>query len=331
MYEALVLKSANAATIALAEKIEGSEPAFVDRMRKTIESFGVDDAKIYNTTGLPNKYMGNNIYPGSTSEDENSMSARSVAKIADRIVRDYPEILETAKIPSLLFGKGTDYAFWMNSTNQMLPGGSHERAGVDGLKTGTTGFAGRTFVGTAVENDRRIITVVLNAKEDRFKETNKLMDYGFNEFKSVKINNKEPNNWRELSNYKPIQIPSGTAEELSYSLDREFEMSIGTNEELSKDYNFNIILKGNKDKVSNEMVAPIEEGQVVGHLEITKRNNDLGYLNENIERRIPLVADETIYEKNIFTKRWDTIVSVFGNLEQQVIERNPYQVIKFTK
>src|SRR5699024_8342773 len=61
--------------------------------------------------------------------------------------------------------------------------------GVDGLKTGHTDLAGFTFTSTAAQNDRRLITVVMKtaSEEERFKETAKLLDYGFNQFEVVEL------------------------------------------------------------------------------------------------------------------------------------------------
>ena len=50
----------------------------------------------------------------------------------------------------------------MVNWNWMLPGFINAKDGVDGLKTGTTDLAGACFVGTAVRDGQRIITVVLN-------------------------------------------------------------------------------------------------------------------------------------------------------------------------
>ncbi|MCT8192965.1 hypothetical protein KY382_33080, partial [Pseudomonas monteilii] len=79
LYDASYIQSANAAIVALAELIAGSESAFVDLMQEKVQSWGITDAKIVNASGLNNAYLGENIYPGSTSTDENELSAKDVA------------------------------------------------------------------------------------------------------------------------------------------------------------------------------------------------------------------------------------------------------------
>ena len=77
----------------------------------------------------------------------------------------------------------------------MLPGLVYAYEGVDGLKTGTTDFAGHTFTGTAKRGDTRLISVVMKAVDSkgvgsykaRFDATRKLFDYGFGQFSKQEI------------------------------------------------------------------------------------------------------------------------------------------------
>src|SRR5699024_8243231 len=66
---------------------------------------------------------------------------------------------------------------------------SYYYEGLDGLKTGNTDLAGYTFTGTAERDSRRLITVVMktNSIEERFKETAKLMDFGFSQFEDKEL------------------------------------------------------------------------------------------------------------------------------------------------
>lgn len=184
LVNASMVYSANSAAIALAEKVAGSEPAFVDRMRQKLESFGITDYQIVNSTGLNNSVLDGNIYPGSGQDDENMLSAKSVALVAWHLINDYPEILSISSLTSTQLGNET-----LISSNKMLAKSSEVyREGVDGLKTGTTELAGETFVVTSQENGMRVIAVLLNAdnaeveENARFKETNKLLDYLYQTF-----------------------------------------------------------------------------------------------------------------------------------------------------
>src|SRR5690606_17848937 len=100
---------------------------------------------------------------GTGPNDENVMPAKSVAKLAYRLLKDYPEVLETTQIKTKYFREGTTDQIKMDNWNFMLPGFVYEYKGVDGLKTGTTEFAGHCFTGTAQRDGKRIIAVVMKA------------------------------------------------------------------------------------------------------------------------------------------------------------------------
>ena len=54
-------------------------------MKAQLKDWGITDAKIVNASGLNNSYLGDNIYPGSKSDEENTMSAKDVAIIAQHV------------------------------------------------------------------------------------------------------------------------------------------------------------------------------------------------------------------------------------------------------
>ncbi|MXQ49258.1 D-alanyl-D-alanine carboxypeptidase [Streptococcus pneumoniae] len=178
LVNAAMVASANSAAIALAEHIGGSEPKFVDMMSQQLKDWGIKDAKLVNASGLNNEVLGDNIYPGSKKTDENMMSAKDVAIIAQHIIEDYPDLIKVSQQGSANFDGNL-----MTTYNYMLEGMPYYRASVDGLKTGTTKKAGASFVATSTENGMRIITVVLNADDAendelaRFKATNEILDY----------------------------------------------------------------------------------------------------------------------------------------------------------
>ena len=107
-------------------------------MTAQLKEWGITDAKLFNASGLNNKYLGDNRYPGSKADDENTMSALDVAIIADHLIKDYPQVLEITKQTETDF-EGDNK---LTTHNYMLEGQDNYREGVDGLKTGTTELAG---------------------------------------------------------------------------------------------------------------------------------------------------------------------------------------------
>jgi D-alanyl-D-alanine carboxypeptidase (penicillin-binding protein 5/6) len=313
LYEAMAIYSANGATIAIAEHISGSEPEFVDRMKETVESFGIKDATLVNSTGLNNSDLRGNTYPGSSETDENMMSARSAAKIANRIVTDYPEILETSSIPRATFREGTVDEVLMTNWNWMLEDLILERPGVSGLKTGTTNFAGATFTGTAAEDDRRLITVVLNSGDDkttRFTETDRMLDYGFNEWALENVTDQ----WDEVLEYEPLPVTNGQEEVVNYAPSESLELLVENGTNLAEDISY--ALQWNPDiiKEDGSIQAPITEGMELGQLVINYEGNEHGYLDEEEVASVPLVTTEAVEQLGFFGQAWSWVKSFFGSI-----------------
>lgn len=177
LFEAMAIHSANDAAIALAETVAGDEGAFVKLMNERAGQLGLEQSHFVNSSGLNNRDLGKYRSTGGVNED-NQMSAQDLARLAQRLLIKYPEILETAEKPTLNFSTDT-----YGNTNLMLPGvgSSLEYAGVDGLKTGFTDEAGYCFIGTVERDGTRLISVVMGTDSitARFTETIKLYDAAF--------------------------------------------------------------------------------------------------------------------------------------------------------
>ena len=278
LLNASLITSSNSAIIALAEKIAGSEAAFVDKMKAKVAEWGITDATIVNTSGLDNSDLGENIYPGSKPDDSNQFSALDVAIIARRLILDYPQVLNITSLNAYDFGEYTYY-----STNQMLSEGTHARGGVDGLKTGTSNSAGSSFVATTTQANMRIITVVLNAtdgltnSDNRFVETNNLMNYVYNNYSAITLVKKG-----EAFENSSVKLFNGTkASSPAVATADLLAIQKNTSEQpVTATFTSNQI----------EFDAPITSGTVVGQLKIV--DNDLigvGYLDNiaQIDMAIP--------------------------------------------
>lgn len=278
LLNASLITSSNSAIIALAEKIAGSEAEFVDKMKAKVAEWGITDATIVNTSGLDNSDLGENIYPGSKPDDSNQFSALDVAIIARRLILDYPQVLNITSLNAYDFGGYTYY-----STNQMLSEGTHARGGIDGLKTGTSNSAGSSFVATTTQANMRIITVVLNAtdgltnSDNRFVETNNLMNYVYNNYSAITLVKKG-----EAFENSSVKLFNGT---------KASSPAVATADLLAIEKNTSeqpVTATFTSNQI--EFDAPITSGTVVGQLKIV--DNDLigvGYLDNiaQIDMAIP--------------------------------------------
>lgn len=275
LYEAMAIYSANAATIALAETIAGSETEFLNLMNKKAKKLGLKDYHFVNATGLNNAQLQGMQPKGTSNSDENKMPAKSVARLAYHLLKDHPEVLKTSSIPRKTFREGTDDAIKMDNWNFMLPGLVSEYEGVDGLKTGTTDYAGQCFTGTAKRNGTRLIAVVMHAEGAehiaRFNATRTLFDYGFGQFTTEEI---VPAGYT-FKNQKSIQVKDGKEKDVKIATKDSISMMVKTSE--VDDYQAKLVID---KKVLN---APAKEGTVVGHIEINKKSGkDYGFIDGSV-------------------------------------------------
>ena len=106
------------------------------------------------------------------------MTSRDTAMLARWLVNKHPDLLEITSQRDLPVPQKK---LSLHTTNLMLPGEPYSYEGNDGFKTGYTRSAGYCFTGTASRGGNRLISVVMGTgdADQRFKETRKLMDYGF--------------------------------------------------------------------------------------------------------------------------------------------------------
>ncbi|MBX9709731.1 MAG: D-alanyl-D-alanine carboxypeptidase [Xanthobacteraceae bacterium] len=156
-----LIQSGNDACIALAEGIAGNENEFAATMTKRARELGLTRSTFGNSNGLPNP--------------ANKMSVRELGKLARHIILTYPEYYK-------IFGQ-RDFT-WNKISQQNRNPLLTMLDGADGLKTGYTKEGGYGMVGSAVQNDVRLIVVVngLDDPDDRAAEAKRLLEWGFKGF-----------------------------------------------------------------------------------------------------------------------------------------------------
>ncbi|HSI66504.1 MAG TPA: D-alanyl-D-alanine carboxypeptidase family protein [Planococcus sp. (in: firmicutes)] len=312
LYEAMAIYSANAATIGIAETIAGTEGEFVRLMNDKAAEFGLKDTKFVNSTGLNNADLMGFHPEGTEVEEENIMPAREVAKLAKILLDEYPEVLETTKIPKLIFREGTDDATQMDNWNFMLPGLVYEYEGVDGLKTGTTLFAGHGFTGTATRGDTRLIAVVMKAVDSdgvgsykaRFDATRALFDFGFGQFTKQEI---VPAGY-QFEEKQSLPVAKGKKDQINIAVKEPLSMMVRTSE---KDQYKPEFVMDESILTDGQLVAAIEKEQVVGSVRLVNSSGtDLGYL-DNESQTAPVIATESVERANWFSLSLQAIGGFF--------------------
>ncbi|KUP03906.1 D-alanyl-D-alanine carboxypeptidase [Bacillus coahuilensis m2-6] len=325
LYESMAIYSANGATITIAEALAGSETNFVKMMNEKAAELGLENYKFVNSTGLNNADLLGQHPQGTGETEENVMSANDTATLAYELLTRYPEVLETASIPKLTFREGiADEQTNMDNWNWMLPSLVYGYEGMDGLKTGTTDFAGASFTGTAKRNDMRFITVVMNAKnasgtstyQARFEETKKMLDYAFANYSVEEI---VPAGFK-LNDQETMPVVKGKEDSVGISSESALTAVVKNGEKEM----YSPVFTEASDTLTEdgELTAPVEAGDVVGTLQLAYEGEHLGFLTEAGAKSVQtnMITDAGVEKANWFVLSMRAVGGFFGDLWGSIVD-----------
>ena len=245
MMKGIAVASANDGCVAMAEHLAGSESAFVDMMNAKAQELGMENTHFMNTNGL--------------DEDDHYSSARDVAIMSRELIKHKTVFNYTSIwMDTLRGGK-----FQLANTNKLI----RFYDGANGLKTGSTSKALCCLSATAKRNDMQLIAVVLGAptSAERFSSAKSLLDFGF-------------------ANYAVnTQVTAGDeVDRVHVEKGVENEVSVVAGDTYST-----LVKKGQEDNVNKEIImdeeitAPLEAGQKIGTMKITRDGETLAEIDLN--------------------------------------------------
>jgi D-alanyl-D-alanine carboxypeptidase (penicillin-binding protein 5/6) len=266
LIKGMIVQSGNDATVLLAEAVGGSVENFVAMMNRQAQAFGLKVSQFKNPEGLP--------APGHVS------TVRELGTIATRLLNDFPGDVRYYAIKEFTFNKITQ-----QNRNLLL----WRDPSVDGLKTGYTDAAGYCLIATAKRDfpngPRRLISVVVGAasKEARAVESQKLLNWGYSAWDSVKVYDArqvvtQAELWKgaaataKLGTQVPVvvSVPRGEGAQLKTQLVR-----------------------------TDPLIAPLAKGQQVGTLKVLSGNQ--------VVREVPVTVLEAVEQAGMFGRAWDTL------------------------
>jgi len=169
LMEAIVIHSANDASLAVAEAVAGSREGFVDMMNARAKELGMNDTLYQSPHGLP---------PGPDQVGDMT-TAYDLALLAREIMK-HPQVMQWAHTAESTFRAG---AFQLMNTNHLV----RTTPWVTGLKTGYTREAGFCVTATAERNKMKLIAVIMGSptKKQCFDEALRAFNKGFNGFQPL--------------------------------------------------------------------------------------------------------------------------------------------------
>jgi len=259
----LVVQSGNDASIALAELVSGTEDAFATRMNEQAKRLGLEDTHYVNASGLP--------------DPRHLTSARDLYRLSAALIRDFPEAYARYyAVKEFRYNNITQLnrnrLLWLDPS-------------VDGLKTGHTEAAGYCLVASSRRGERRLLSVLLGSSSEavRAQETLKLLNWGYQNFDSVKL-------YAKGKVVKTIPVWKGEAKQVNAGFAGDLILTVPKSQAAN--------LKA--ELLSRQpLVAPIAQAQPVGALRVTLEGEKLG--------EYPLIALEAVPAAGFFGRAWDTL------------------------
>ncbi|MFD2133215.1 D-alanyl-D-alanine carboxypeptidase family protein [Pseudogracilibacillus auburnensis] len=262
LIKAIAIASGNDASVALAERIAGSEEAFVQLMNDKVKELTLENTNFVNSSGLP--------------AENHYTTAYDMAMIAKELLK-YEKVINYTSIYEDYLRKGEENEFWLVNTNKLVRFYPY----VDGLKTGYTSEAKFCLTATAKKDDMRVVSVVMGADsaKNRNAMTMNLIDYAFNHYESEKL-------------YDPGEKVAS----LRHIQSEKWNYDIKTSEQISL-----LHKKGEKEagevetavKIKEDIQLPIHKGEQVGTMTVKK--------GDNLQIESPLIVEENVEIASYFT------------------------------
>jgi len=236
MLKGIAMASGNDASVAMAEKIAGSEQSFVKMMNEKAAELGMKDTHFVNCNGLP--------------AENHYTSAHDIAVMSRELLK-YDQITKYTGAYQDYLRKDSEKPFWLVNTNKLV----RFYTGADGLKTGYTSEAKFCLSATAKRDGLRAVAVVMGAPDTKTRnnEVSRMFDYAFSQYTMHSI-------------YKPgevlgiVKVQKGNVPEISIQAERDYSV---------------LVKKGVKNPdISHEIQldpnlrAPVAAGQVIGKLSV---------------------------------------------------------------
>ena len=240
LLKGVTMASANDAMVLLAERVSGTEEAFVKEMNKKAKELNLKNTNFTNATGF---------------DEENSYSsAYDMAIIAKELLKHKKILNYTSKYEDYI-RENTENKTWIVNTNKLV----RFYKGADGLKTGFTDKAGSTLAVTSKRDNLRLIAITLgyDNTNTRNNETMALLDYGYNQYESKVLLKKD-------KPVKTVNLNKAKDKKVNLMLEEDLVV-VNKKGDSSNSYSYDIVL--------DDIEFPLKKGDKLGEL-ILKNNGE---------------------------------------------------------
>ena len=258
----IIVSSGNDACIALAEGIAGSEEEFAILMNEKAQEIGMENSNFSNSSGI--------------NAPDNISTVRDILIMSNYLIKNYPSYYEYFKEKEFTWDRTGGDPIKQGNRNPLL----YKNIGADGIKTGYLAYEKYSLASSIKRRDRRLIAVGsgFNTKNERSKESLKLLTWGLTKFDTIKIAKKN-----EI--FTKIDVWHGKKNKLNAHVDTDIYKTIP---KAKKKY-LKVVVT-----YDGPISAPITKNDKVAQLKIIFKDEIIGNYD--------LLASEDVKKQNIFSR-----------------------------
>ena len=265
----IIVQSGNDACIVVAENIAGTEESFAKMMTQKAIDIGMANTNFTNSTGMHDK--------------NNFSTAYDLAILSKYLINNYPEYYH-------MFAE-TDFE-WSNIKQKNRNPLLYKNMGVDGLKTGHLSISGYGLAASAIDGDRRVISVTngFSSTQKRSQGSSRLITWSFREFENIKL-------FEDFTEIASINIPGSNESSSLIGAVNDIVLTVPKTKDKKLDYEIELF---------EDVIFPISSGDIIGKIRVDIPNEESEYFDA--------VSVNDVNRSNIFSRFFTYIYNSVINL-----------------
>ena len=265
----IIVQSGNDACIVIAENIAGSEEAFAIIMTSKAKEIGMLNTNFTNSTGM--------------HSNDNYSTAYDIAILSQYLINEFPEYYH-------LFAE-TEFEWSgikQKNRNPLL----YKKMGVDGLKTGHLSISGYGLAASAVEGNRRVISVTngFSTQQKRSQGSSRLITWSFREFENIRL-------FEDFTEFASINIPGSNESSSLIGAVNDIVLTVPKTKDKKLDYEIELF---------EDVIFPISSGDIIGKIRVDIPNEESEYFDA--------VSVNDVNRSNMFSRLFTYIYNSVINL-----------------
>ena len=265
----IIVQSGNDACIVVAENIAGTEASFAKMMTEKAINIGMTNTNFTNSTGMHDK--------------SNFSTAYDLAILSQYLINNYPEYYH-------MFAE-TEFE-WSNIKQKNRNPLLYKNMGVDGLKTGHLSVSGYGLAASAIDGERRVISVTngFSSTQKRSQGSSRLITWSFREFENIKL-------FEDFTEIASINIPGSNESSSLIGAVNDIVLTVPKTKDKKLDYEIELF---------EDIKFPISSGDIIGKIRVDIPNEESEYFDA--------VSVNDVNRSNIFSRFFSYIYKSVVNL-----------------